>query len=57
LALEPGAKGHSDIRAGRVMLARIDELVSARADFVIETTLATLTSSETLSVVLFDKPA
>jgi cytidylate kinase len=40
LALEPGAQGHSDIRAGRVMLDRIDELVSARVDFVIETTLA-----------------
>ncbi len=32
----------SDIRAGRVMLNRIDELVDAGADFVIETTLASL---------------
>jgi len=32
----------SDIRAGRVMLDRIDELVEADADFVIETTLAGL---------------
>jgi predicted ABC-type ATPase len=31
-----------DIRAGRVMLDRIDELVDAGADFVIETTLASL---------------
>jgi predicted ABC-type ATPase len=31
-----------DIRAGRLMLARIDELVEARADFAIETTLASL---------------
>jgi predicted ABC-type ATPase len=50
LALEPGAKGRSDIRAGRVMLARIDELVSARADFVIETTLATLTYARKIPV-------
>jgi len=40
LALEPGA--HSDLRAGRVMLDRIDELVSAGAHLAIETTLATL---------------
>jgi predicted ABC-type ATPase len=33
----------SDIRAGRMMLDRIDELVAAGADFVIETTLASLT--------------
>jgi len=31
-----------DIRAGRLMLDRIDELVEARADFAIETTLASL---------------
>jgi predicted ABC-type ATPase len=34
--------GGSDIRAGRMMLDRIDELVDAGSDFVIETTLATL---------------
>jgi predicted ABC-type ATPase len=31
-----------DLRAGRVMLARIDELVEARAEFMLETTLASL---------------
>jgi predicted ABC-type ATPase len=31
-----------DIQAGRLMLARIDELVDAGLDFVIETTLASL---------------
>jgi predicted ABC-type ATPase len=30
-----------DVRAGRAMLERIDALVAARADFVVETTLAT----------------
>lgn len=35
--------GLSDIRAGRIMLGRIDELVEKEADFVIETTLASLT--------------
>jgi predicted ABC-type ATPase len=32
----------SDIMAGRMMLDRIDQLVDARADFAIETTLASL---------------
>lgn len=32
----------ADIRAARMMLGRIDDLVAARADFVFETTLATL---------------
>jgi predicted ABC-type ATPase len=43
LALQPNVHGRSDILAGRAMLDRIDELVSAGADFAIETTLATLT--------------
>jgi predicted ABC-type ATPase len=43
LALQPDVHGRSDILAGRVMLDRINELVSAGADFAIETTLATLT--------------
>jgi predicted ABC-type ATPase len=43
LALEGDAQGHSSIRAGRVMLARIDALVSQGVDLAIETTLATLT--------------
>jgi predicted ABC-type ATPase len=50
LALEPEAQGRSDIRAGRMMLARIDELVNARVDFVIETTLATLTYARKIPV-------
>jgi predicted ABC-type ATPase len=36
----------SDSLAARIMLARIDELVSANADFVIETTLANLTYAQ-----------
>jgi predicted ABC-type ATPase len=40
--LETDIQGSSDIRAGRIMLGRIDELVDANADFVIETTLASL---------------
>jgi predicted ABC-type ATPase len=42
LALERGARGRSDTLAGRMMLERIDELIGAHVDFVIETTLATL---------------
>jgi predicted ABC-type ATPase len=36
----------SDILAARIMLTRIDELVDANADFVIETTLANLTYAQ-----------
>jgi predicted ABC-type ATPase len=50
LALEPGVQGRSDIRAGRMMLDRIDELVSMGADFAIETTLATLTYARKIPV-------
>jgi len=42
LALEGGALDQTDIRAGRVMLKRIDDLVSQKHDFALETTLATL---------------
>ncbi|MGE0753120.1 MAG: zeta toxin family protein [Variibacter sp.] len=35
-----------DVRAARLMLERIDELVEAGADFVIETTLASLTYAQ-----------
>lgn len=47
-----GAGGHakSDIQAGRVMLERIDQLVEAKADFAIETTLATLTYARKISL-------
>lgn len=38
-----GLRGPSDLSAARIMLTRIDELVGANADFVIETTLANLT--------------
>jgi predicted ABC-type ATPase len=50
LALEPGGQGSSDIRAGRMMLTRIDELINAGADFAMETTLATLTYASKIPV-------
>src|SRR5205085_8692782 len=37
------APRRSDILAARMMLRRVDELVRSRTDFVVETTLATLT--------------
>jgi len=43
LALEGGPLARSDIRAGRVMLKRIDDLIEQGLDLAIETTLATLT--------------
>ncbi|MET4217360.1 putative ABC-type ATPase [Bradyrhizobium sp. LB7.2] len=42
LALEGRVLEKSDIQAGRVMLKRLDDLVSQKQDFAIETTLATL---------------
>jgi predicted ABC-type ATPase len=42
-ALDDGAKALSDIRAARIMLTRVDDLVDKCADIVIETTLASLT--------------
>lgn len=36
----------SDVLAARLMLARIEELAEARADFAIETTLANLTYAQ-----------
>lgn len=40
--LDPGMTGpNRDLAAGRLVLERLDELVVARADFVLETTLAT----------------
>ena len=40
--LDPGTAGpNRDLAAGRLVLERLDELVAARADFVLETTLAT----------------
>jgi predicted ABC-type ATPase len=41
-----GLRTPSDILAARIMLTRIDELVDANADFVIETTLANLTYAQ-----------
>lgn len=38
-----GLRTPSDFLAARIMLTRIDELIGADADFVIETTLANLT--------------
>jgi predicted ABC-type ATPase len=46
LALETGIQNRADIRAGRLMLARIDSFVGAGADLAIETTLATLTYAQ-----------
>ena len=43
LALETGIQNRTDIRAGRLMLAKIDNFIGAGADLAIETTLATLT--------------
>jgi len=43
LALEGGVQNRSDMRAGRLMLGRIDALVNAGTHLAIETTLATLT--------------
>jgi predicted ABC-type ATPase len=40
----------SDIRAGKMMLKRIDELVDAGADFAIETTLASRTYARKIPV-------
>jgi predicted ABC-type ATPase len=40
------AQAVSDIEAARTMLSRIDELVKAGADFVLETTLANLTYAQ-----------
>jgi predicted ABC-type ATPase len=42
LGQERSTQGRSDIRAGRMMLERIDKLIASKADFVIETTLASL---------------
>lgn len=43
-----GASPHrqADIRAARIMLGRIDDLVAAGADFAFETTLATLSYAQ-----------
>lgn len=43
LVLEGGVQNRSDMRAGRLMLGRIDVLVNAGTHLAIETTLATLT--------------
>jgi len=50
LALESGIQSRSDIRAGRLMLERIDELVSAGVHLALETTLATLTYAHKIPV-------
>ena len=41
-----GAQQRSDVLAARMMLRRVDELVQAKADFAVETTLATLTYAQ-----------
>ena len=49
-ALDTSIEGASDIRAGRTMIERIDQLVDANADFVIETTLASLTYARKIPI-------
>ena len=41
-----GVPSRSDVLAARMMLRRVDELVEANANFVVETTLATLTYAQ-----------
>jgi predicted ABC-type ATPase len=43
-------QSRSDVLAARMMLRRVDELVQANANFVIETTLATLTYAQKIPV-------
>lgn len=50
LALEGGLQSRSDIRAGRVMINRIDDLIASGADLAIETTLATLTYARKIPI-------
>ena len=40
----------ADLRAARIMLERIDKLVTVRADFAFETTMATLSYARKISV-------
>jgi predicted ABC-type ATPase len=48
--LHAGVKHLSDISAGRTMLDRVDSLVDAGADLVIETTLASLTYARKIRI-------
>jgi predicted ABC-type ATPase len=50
LALEGGTQSRSELRAGRLMLDRIDELIDAGADLAIETTLASLTYARKIPI-------
>ena len=43
-------RSRSDVLAARMMLHRIDALAEAKADFVVETTLATLTYAQKIPV-------
>jgi len=51
--VESSGQEQSDIRAGRIMLDRIDGLVSGGSDFAFETTLATLTYAPMREKFLF----
>lgn len=46
LAEQGLSQAQIDVRAGRIMLERIDDLAEAAADFMFETTLATLTYTQ-----------
>jgi predicted ABC-type ATPase len=48
--VESSGQEQSDIRAGRIMLDRIDGLVSGGSDFAFETTLATLTYARKIPI-------
>ena len=45
-----GLDARSDISAGRLMLARVDKLSTANADFALATTLATLTYAQKIPI-------
>ncbi len=48
--VESSGQEQSDIRAGRIMLDRIDGLVGGGSDFAFETTLATLTYARKIPI-------
>jgi predicted ABC-type ATPase len=45
-----GIRVRSDVLAARMMLRRVDELVQADADFMVETTLATLAYAQKIAI-------
>jgi predicted ABC-type ATPase len=45
-----GLRARSDVLAARMMLRRVDELAQANADFMVETTLATLAYAQKIPI-------